>query len=61
MGLRYNRVIMSATLGLYRLQQVDSQMDQIRARLTKIRETLENDRELRAATEALSKAETRYK
>lgn len=52
---------MSAALGLYRLQQVDSQMDQIRARLAKIRETLENDRELRAATEALSKAEAHYK
>ena len=52
---------MSATLGLYRLQQVDSQMDQIRARLTKIHETLENDRELRAATEALSKAKAHHK
>lgn len=52
---------MSAALGLYRLQQVDSQMDQVRARLAKIRETLENDRELRAATEALSKAEAHHK
>jgi len=49
---------MSAALGLYRLQQVDSQMDQIRARLKTIRETLENDLELRAATEALSAAES---
>jgi len=48
---------MSAALGLYRLQQVDSQIDQIRARLKTIRETLENDRELRAAKEALSAAE----
>lgn len=52
---------MSAALGLYRLQQVDSQMDAIRARLKAIRETLENDQELRAATEALSAAETLYK
>ena len=40
---------MSAALGLYRLQQVDSQMDAIQARLKAIRETLENDLELRAA------------
>lgn len=52
---------MSAALGLYRLQQVDSQMDAIRARLKAIRETLENDLDLRAATEALSAAETLYK
>lgn len=52
---------MSAALGLYRLQQVDSQMDQVRARLETIRETLENDRELRAAMDALSAAETNFK
>jgi uncharacterized protein len=52
---------MSAALGLYRLQQVDSQMDQIRARLKTIRETLENDRELRAAMDALSAAENQHK
>lgn len=52
---------MSAALGLYRLQQVDSQMDAIRARLKVIVETLENDLELRAATEALSAAETLHK
>ncbi len=52
---------MSAALGLYRLQQVDSQMDQIRARLKTIRETLENDLELRAANEALSIAENLHK
>lgn len=49
---------MSAALGLYRLQQVDSQMDSIQARLKTIRETLENDLELRAAKEALSAAES---
>ncbi len=48
---------MSAALGLYRLQQVDSQMDQARSRLKTIRETLENDVELRAASEQLARAE----
>lgn len=48
---------MNAALGLYRLQQVDSQMDQIQARLKAIRETLENDLELRSAMNALSAAE----
>jgi len=52
---------MSAALGLYRLQQVDSQMDQIRSRLKTIRETLENDRELHAAKETLSTAENLHK
>jgi len=56
----YNRP-MSASLGLYRLQQVDSQMDQIQARLKTIRETLENDRELRTAKQALSAAENLHK
>lgn len=48
---------MNAALGLYRLQQVDSQMDQVRARLKAIRETLENDLELRSAMDAVSAAE----
>ena len=48
---------MSAALGLYRLQQVDTQMDQIRARLNTIRETLENHAKLRAAKEAVSTSE----
>jgi uncharacterized protein len=48
---------MNSALGLYRLQQVDSQMDQIQARLKAIRETLENDLELRAAMDALTAAE----
>jgi hypothetical protein len=52
---------MSAALGLYRLQQVDSQMDAIWARLKTIRETLENDLELRAAKESLSAAENLHK
>ena len=40
---------MSAALGLYRLQQVDSQIDQIQARLKTIQATLENDLELQTA------------
>jgi uncharacterized protein len=52
---------MSAALGLYRLQQVDSQIDQIQARLKAIRETLENDLELRAAMDAVSAAENAHK
>lgn len=46
---------MSASLGLYRLQQVDRQIDHARAQLDEIRQTLENDAELR---EALSLVET---
>jgi len=52
---------MSAALGLYRLQQVDSQIDQIQARLKEIRDTLENDLELRTATERFASAESAYK
>lgn len=37
---------MSASLGLYRLQLLDSRMDEIRARLEEIRQTLENDKEI---------------
>ncbi len=40
---------MSAALGLFRLQQVDRQIDQAKNRLAAIRKTLENDSELRAA------------
>ena len=47
---------MSAALGLYRLQQVDSQIDQIQARLRTIQQTLENDEALRAANEHFSVA-----
>ena len=52
---------MSAALGLYRLQQVDSQIDQIQARLRTIQQALENDVELRAANEGLASAEGRHK
>ena len=52
---------MSAALGLYRLQQVDSQTDQIQARLKVIREKLENDVQLRTATETFTIAESKHK
>jgi uncharacterized protein len=52
---------MSAALGLYRLQQVDSQIDQIQARLKMIRETLENDIELLSAKERFAAADSKHK
>src|SRR5262245_30729968 len=52
---------MSAALGLYRLQQVDSQIDQIQARLKLIQETLENDLELKTVTGRFNSAHTRHK
>jgi uncharacterized protein len=52
---------MSAALGLYRLQQVDSQIDQIQARLKAIQQTLENDIVLRAANEHLTTADSKHK
>jgi predicted nucleic acid-binding Zn-ribbon protein len=52
---------MSAALGLYRLQQVDSQIDQIQARLKVIQQILENDAELRAATQQLAESEQKHK
>jgi len=51
---------MSAALGLYRLQQVDSQIDQIQARLKAIREILENDVELQKATREFTTADKNY-
>lgn len=51
---------MSAALGLYRLQQVDSQIDQIQARLRTIQQTLENDAELLAARDQLATAESNH-
>ena len=52
---------MSAALGLYRLQQVDSQIDQIQARLRTIQQILENDATLRLANEHYALAEGRSK
>lgn len=48
---------MSAALGLYRLQQVDSRIDQIQARLKTIQQILENDAALRAASQRLAATE----
>lgn len=47
---------MSAALGLFRLQQVDRQMDQAQVRLSAIQQILENDAELRAALEQSAQA-----
>jgi predicted nucleic acid-binding Zn-ribbon protein len=47
---------MSASLGLYRLQSVDRQIDQVETGLARIREILENDAELKQATSALEEA-----
>lgn len=52
---------MSAALGLYRLQTVDSRMDEIRTRLEEIRQILENDEELRQAKEQLVEKEGAHK
>src|SRR6266487_2639340 len=52
---------MSAALGLYRLQQVDSQIDQIQARLKTIQQTLENDVVLRAANEHFTTVDSKHK
>lgn len=52
---------MSAALGLFRLQQIDTQLDQARARLDAIRAALENDHELRAAAERLAAAEKAHR
>jgi uncharacterized protein len=52
---------MSAALGLYRLQQVDSQIDRIQSRLKIIQQTLENDAELRSANDYFMAAEDRLK
>jgi len=52
---------MSAALGLYRLQQVDSQIDQIQARLMTIQQTLENDAALRHAKEQFASAENKHR
>ncbi len=51
---------MSAALGLYRLQQVDSQIDQIQSRLKTIQQILENDAALRAANEGFVAAESQH-
>lgn len=52
---------MSAALGLYRLQQVDSQLDHTHTRLKAIQQILENDEELRRAMDHCVAAEKQYK
>lgn len=49
---------MSASLGLYRLQLVDSRLDEIRARLDEIRQTLENDEEMRRVKKQANEAKS---
>jgi predicted nucleic acid-binding Zn-ribbon protein len=49
---------MSASLGLHRLQQVDRQIDQTRSQLEAIRQTLENDIELREALDQMENAQS---
>jgi predicted nucleic acid-binding Zn-ribbon protein len=51
---------MSASLGLYRLQQVDRQIDRSRAQLDTIRQTLENDIEMRQALSRVETAQTNH-
>jgi predicted nucleic acid-binding Zn-ribbon protein len=51
---------MSASLGLFRLQQVDRQIDRSREQLDAIRKTLENDVELRRASSSLESAQTAH-
>ena len=51
---------MSASLGLYRLQQVDRQIDHARSQLESIRQTLENDSELQKALKELDAAQASH-
>lgn len=50
---------MSQTLSLFRLQQIDTQMDLLRGRLQQIQKTLDDDTELRQFTELAEKANAR--
>jgi predicted nucleic acid-binding Zn-ribbon protein len=50
---------MSQTLNLYRLQQIDSQMDRLRARLLEIQSILDDDTELRKLNEQAKVADER--
>ena len=51
---------MSETLSLYRLQQIDSQIDRTQARLEAIQKILENDIELQKVRGQMEAAETRH-
>jgi predicted nucleic acid-binding Zn-ribbon protein len=48
---------MSQTLSLYRLQQIDSQMDRLKVRLEEIQKTLDDDSELRQFRDIAEKAD----
>jgi predicted nucleic acid-binding Zn-ribbon protein len=48
---------MSQTLSLYRLQQIDSQLDRAKVRLEAIQKVLDDDQELRLAREKVTAAE----
>ncbi|MCZ2127143.1 MAG: hypothetical protein LC099_05135 [Anaerolineales bacterium] len=48
---------MSASLGLFRLQQIDSQLDRVKTRLSAIQKTLEDNKELKSAQERFKQAE----
>jgi predicted nucleic acid-binding Zn-ribbon protein len=52
---------MSAALGLYRLQLIDSRMDEVRTRLDEIRQTLENDQDMRQAKKQVAETEAKLK
>ena len=52
---------MSASLGLYRLQLVDSRIDEVRSRLETIRQTLENDEEVLQAKKQVAEREAKLK
>src|SRR5258706_13877504 len=52
---------MSAALGLYRLQQGESQIDGIQARQQVIGDTVQNDFKLRATAQALTAADNSHK
>ncbi len=51
---------MSQTLSLYRLQQIDSQIDRAKLRLQAIQKTLENDADLQLATEETRLSESAF-
>lgn len=51
---------MSASLGLFRLQQVDRQIDRVRSQLDTIRQTLENDVELRESLNRVEVTQTEH-
>lgn len=52
---------MSASLGLYRLQLVDSRMDEVRLRLAEIRQILENDEEMLQAKKWVTETESKLR